>query len=101
MHAVITLVVWTRGIHVHVQTKLSNIEKSSVGYPDPHGFPLILAGWIRIRMKVGKNDPKKKKSEERYCFEVLYVLLGRLDDLRGGLGINIVQFLKKMSFFQL
>jgi hypothetical protein len=29
--------------------------------PDLHGPALILAGWIRIRIQGGKNDPQKKK----------------------------------------
>jgi hypothetical protein len=39
--------------------------------PDPHGSTLILVGWIRIRMQVGKNDPQKVKGEKMFCFEVL------------------------------
>jgi hypothetical protein len=36
--------------------------------PDPHGSTLILVGWIRIRMQVGKNDPQKVKGEKMFCF---------------------------------
>jgi hypothetical protein len=36
--------------------------------PNPHEFALILVGYIRIQ--VGKNYPKKEKSEEMSSFEV-------------------------------
>jgi hypothetical protein len=49
---------------------------ASVSGSDPHGYTLILIGWIQIRIQEGKNDPKKKKKEEisslkccRFSFE--------------------------------
>jgi hypothetical protein len=51
--------------------KSANTEASGAGFGSVS--TMILVDWVRIQ--VGKNNlQKKKKSEDKYCFEVLDVL---------------------------
>ncbi len=56
-------------------------ENSNVVDRDPQGLVLVLVGWIRFQILVGKNDPQIKKKRKEMCyFKVLMFSLrtGRL-----------------------
>jgi hypothetical protein len=62
---------WTHLPNEYKQSFLKANERAIV--VDPVRSPLILIDWISIRIHVGQNEPKKGKSEEMFCLEVLDV----------------------------
>jgi hypothetical protein len=56
--------------------EVENVTNSVVD-PDPHGSTLILVGWIRIGIRIGKTDPDSEKYTFFLYFQTFLIFLER------------------------